>query len=132
MQETQEFTLPLSGKKVMIRGYMTGFIDMEIRKVEAEANKTSFDVDPEQVKAAQATGQDPTPAVHFENNPAAKIEADKKRIELMVSAIDGNTGDILNQALSLPKQDVNFILEKIAEVEGDSKVEGSDPKAPNS
>lgn len=131
MQETEEFTLPTSGKKAIIRGYMTGFIDMEIRKVEALANKTSFDVDPEQVKAAQQSGEDPTPTVHFESNPAAKIEADKKRIELMVSAIDGTTGDILNQVLQLPKQDVDFILSRIAKVEGDSKVEGSDPKAPN-
>lgn len=132
MNEIETFTLPVTGKTVLIRGYMTGYIDQEIKRIEALANKTSFEVSPEQVAQSQATGQDPTPTVHMESNPGAKIDADNKRIELMVSAIDGNTGDILDQVMNLPKGDVDFIKEKIATIEGTDKVKAADPKAPTS
>lgn len=130
MQESKEIKLPITGKTVIIRGYMTGYIDQEIQGIVAGAKKQSFNVTPEQIKESEVTGKDPVPAVSFEVDPTVNLKVTNKRIELMVTAIDGNTGDILNQVLSLPKQDVNFILEEIAKVEGDSKVEGSDPKAP--
>jgi hypothetical protein len=131
MQESIELTLPITNKPVIIRGYMTGYIDQQIETVTAGARKQSFTVTPEQAKEAIANNSDPTPSMTFEIDPAAQILATNKKLELMVTALDGNTGDILNRVLELPKQDVKFILDEIAKVEGESKVEGSDPKAPN-
>lgn len=131
MNETVDFKLPVSGKDVLLRGYMTGFIDQEIERARGAASKTVYDIDASAINAAKASGEDPTPSVHVESDPAeAAIRANNKRVELMVTALEGQTGDILDRVLALPKQDVKFILEKIAEVEGESKVEATDPKAP--
>lgn len=132
MNETLDFQLPTSGKAVLLRGYMTGFIDQEIQRARGAASKTVYDIDSAAINASKLSGEDPVPSVHVESDPSeAVIRANNKRLELMVTALDGDTGDILNRVLGLPKQDVGFILEKVAEIEGESKVEAADPKAPS-
>lgn len=133
MNETETFTLPVTRKEVILRGYMTGFIDQEIQRAAGGANKTSYDIDAAQVTAARTSGIDPTPNVHIESDPgAAQIAADNKRLELMVTALDGSTGDILNRVLNLPVQDVKFILAEVRKLEDASKVQEPDPKEPTS
>jgi hypothetical protein len=132
MQETQELTTPLSGKKVLIRGYVTGLIDSEVQKILAGANKTKFEApvdnisDPENI---DANSFPPGTKVTLESDPTTQIVADTKLLELMVLAVDGNNGDVFNQLMALPKADVDFVKAAVKKLQSAGQL--SDPKETN-
>ena len=132
MEETKTFKLPVSGKTVMVKGYMTGYIDQEIQRIVLGANKAHLEREVDSDKAGdEMKAMQGQMKMVMDIDPTVKLDADKKLIELMVLAIDGNTGDIVTQVLNLPKQDVDFIKAQLKGLEDASKVQGSDPKAPN-
>jgi hypothetical protein len=133
MEETKTFKLPITGKTVTVKGYMTGFIDQEIQRILLSANKSHFEkeVDPN-APDGEKSAMSGSMKIVMDTDPTVQLDADKKMIELMVLSVDGVAGDIVNQVLNLPKQDVDFIKTQLKGVEDASKVQGSDPKAPNS
>lgn len=129
MNETEKLTLPISGKIVEIKGYLTGFIDQEIRKVLASANTARYEAGGEGLSGA--TGDKlPEGKMIMETNPGVQIDADNKRIELMVNTVAGEADNIVKRVLELPAGDVKAILDKIKTIEAASKVEATDPKVP--
>lgn len=132
MEETKTLKLPISGKAVVVKGYMTGFIDQEIQRILLSANKSHFEkeVDPSTMQEGAQLGAGPVKMV-MDTDPTVQLDADRKMIELMVISVDGVAGDIVNQVLSLPKPDVDFIKTELKSIGSASKVEGSDPKAPS-
>lgn len=122
MNETETLTLPVTHKQVVIRGYMTGYMDQEIQKIMLAANKSHFekDIDPN-VTDAQQQGLGSMKMI-MDTDPTVKIDADNKRLQLMVISVDGQQGDILNLVLSLPKTDVDYILSQLQAIEDASKV----------
>ncbi len=131
MEETKTLKLPVTGKTVLVKGYMTGFIDQEIQRITLSANKSHFEteVDPNAASGEKNAMSGPMKMV-MDTDPTVQLDADKKMIELMVLNIDGVAGDIVNQVLSLPKTDVDYIKTQLKDIQTDGKVEGSDPKAP--
>ena len=129
MQETEELTLPTTGKKVVVRGYMTGYMDQEIQKILLSANKSHFEkeIDPSTPDSAQQTAG--SMKMVMDTDPTVKIDADNKRVELMVVSVDGNTSNVLNLILSLPKADVDYVMAKLQEIEAASKVGDEEKKA---
>ena|SRR5260221_12709247 len=123
MEETKSFKLPVTGKTVMVKGYMTGYIDQEIQRILLSANKSHFEkeVDPSAPDGEQKAMSGPMKVV-MDTDPTVQLDADKKMIELMVLSVDGVAGDIVNQVLNLPKQDVDFIKTQLKGVEDASKV----------
>ena len=131
MEETKSFKLPISGKAIVVKGYMTGLIDQEIQRILLSANKSHFEkeIDPSAAQDSAQLGSGPMKVV-MDTDPTVQLDADRKMIELMVISVDGVGGDIVNQVLNLPKVDVDFIKTQLKGIENASKVEGSDPKAP--
>jgi len=128
MQEIETLALPTSGKQVTIRGYVTGFIDQEVRKISLSANKARYEVD-----ASSLEGQNPgemprTGKMVMETDPTAQINADNKLLELMVLSVDGNNSDVLNQLLALPTQDVKFVMSRVKALQAASEVSDSEKK----
>jgi hypothetical protein len=123
VEETKSFNLPVTGKTVMVKGYMTGYIDQEIQRIRLSANKSHFEkeIDPNAPESEQKAMSGPMKVV-MDTDPTVQLDADKKMIELMVLSVDGVAGDIVNQVLNLPKQDVDFIKTQLKGVEDASKV----------
>jgi hypothetical protein len=133
MNETETYKLPISGKDIIIRGYVTGAIDREVRKLAAAANKMSFSVDASKIDGVDQIDTNAFPPgtmANFDIDPTAQISADDKLVELRVSALDGSTADVFNRLMQLPKEDVEFVTDKIKALQAVSQVAGADPKAP--
>lgn len=131
MEETKTFKLPVSGKSVVVKGYMTGLIDQEIQRILLSANKSHFEkeVDPSTMQDGAQLNAGPVKLV-MDTDPTVRLDADRKMLELMVLSVDGNASDIVTQVLNLPKVDVDFLKTQLKGIEDASKVQGSDPKAP--
>lgn len=125
MQETKTITLPVSKKQVVLKGYMTGRIEQEIKKVMLSGFKFEGSADNlgEEMQAA---------ANNISTDLSVQVDADNKKLELMVVSVAGATDDLLNKVLDLPSQDTQYIIDQITEIEQESKVASSDPKAPTS
>lgn len=136
MNETETFTLPVSKKQVIVRGFVTGQIAMEIKKILAGASKTKFEVpvdgmSDEQIDNLSASNFPAGTKLALEQDPTTQTIADEKLLELMVTALDGSTADVYNRLMNLPAGDVEFTLTQIKTIQQASNVEGSDPKAPS-
>lgn len=137
MPDTMPLVLPASKKPVVVKSFVTGQIDSEVRQLSAPANKTSFEMDASLISDSDVgnlTGNafPPGTKVKLDQDPAAQMKADDKLLELMVVSLDGNAADIMTRVMNLPVQDVNFLREKVNTIYKGDKVEGSDPKAPSS
>lgn len=134
MQETEKINLPVSGGEVLIRGYVTGLIDQEYRKVLAGSNKARYEVDTDNIDTAQ-TDQDELPKggkMVMETDPTAQIKADNKLLELMVLAVNGENGDVLNKLLALPAQDVQVVADRVKAIKAAGEVGTDEKKETNS
>jgi hypothetical protein len=133
MQETKQLTLPVSGKTVVVRGYVTGRIDEEIKLIKASANKSRFEkeIDANMVNTDD-TSVMPEGAMKMimDIDPSVQIKADRRLLELMVVSVDENTTDVINAVLDLPIDDVEYIRKEIKAIDTASQVVGSGPKVP--
>ena len=102
-QETVELKLPISGKTVTLRGFITGRIDQEIQNV--FLNDTDIEADS---KGGQA----------MKMKASLTQLANNKAIELIVLSIDGNTENVLDQVLDLHSVDYKAVVAKVNEVSG--------------
>jgi hypothetical protein len=131
MQETETLTLPVSNKAVVLRGYITGGIDSEVQRIRAGANKMHYEME---IDPSTPTNPDGTPVMPKNNkavmdiDPTINIEADNKLLELMLVSVDGQTTDLLNLVMLLPKQDVNFIKSKLDDMQAASQVGDGEKK----
>ena len=128
MQETETLALPISGKQTTIKGYVTGFIDQEVRKISLSANKARYEVDAASLEGQNTSELPKNAKVVMETDPTAQIKADNKLLELMVLSVDGNNSDILNQLLALPTQDVKFVMSRVKALQAASEVSDSEKK----
>lgn len=108
IQEQIELTTPVLGAKVVIRGYVTGFISQEIEKIIAGSMVSSTEYDEEgkpleQSRKSQVTG-------------AQLIEARNRTIELMVLSVNGHTEDTLQSVLDLPEADWKYVRDQVDKV----------------
>ena len=135
MKDQETLTLPLSGKEVIIKGYVSGLIDQEVQEILATANKTHYEVDASQVDVSDPTNNEVPQGtkVVVDSDPTAPLRADQKLLELMLLAVDGNTGGgLYDSLLALPKADVDFVMAKVKELQNAGEVKSSDPKVPTS
>jgi hypothetical protein len=134
MKDQETLTLPVSGKPVIIKGYVSGLIDQQVQEILATANKTHYEVDASKVDINDTTNNAPEGTkVVVDSDPTAPLRADQKLLELMLVAVDGNNGAGLYEALlALPKADVDFVMAKVKELQNASEVKASDPKVPTS
>lgn len=133
MNESETFTLPVSGKTVIVRGYVTGAISREVNNIAANANKMSFSVDASQIDGIDqldTTKFPPGTMANFDMDPTAQAKADDKLVELMVSALDGDTSNVYDRLMELPEGDVTFVTNKVKAIQAASQVASTDPKAP--
>ncbi len=93
---TQEFTLPLSGLKVVMRDWITG-ADSEYIQA---AIHGGMKVKPDVIKGGATTGDFDLGAIFNQLHPS---------IEKYVVSIDGKTENIVEQALQLPEEDYDFL-----------------------
>src|SRR6266566_2765251 len=128
MQETETLALPVSSKQVVIRGYVTGFIDQEVRSVLMSANKARYEVDSNGLDTQNPGEMPRNGKMVMETDPTAQIKADNKLLELMVLSVDGNNSDVLNQLLALPTQDVKFVMSRVKALQAASEVSDSEKK----
>ena len=128
MQETETLALPVSGKQAVIRGYVTGFIDQEVRKISLGANKARYEVDASSLDTQNASELPKSGKMVMETDPTAQIKADNKLLELMVLSVDGNNSDVLNQLLSLPARDVKFVMDRVKALQAASEVSDAEKK----
>src|SRR6266487_2193591 len=128
MQEIETLALPTSGKQVTIRGYVTGFIDQEVRKISLSANKARYEVDAAGLEGQNANELPKNGKMVMETDPTAQINADNKLLELMVLSVDDNNSDVLNQLLALPTQDVKFVMSRVKALQAASEVSDSEKK----
>jgi hypothetical protein len=131
MQDQQTLTLPVSGKTVIIKGYVTGLIDQEVQNILASANSTTYEA------PIDASGQSDFSEIPQGSKAiiaidgTAQLRADQKLLELMLVAVDGDNGaNIIDKLLALPKTDVDFVKTKVKELQTAGEVKASDPKAP--
>lgn len=99
LQERIEVTTPVLGKKVVLRGYITGRIKQEIQGVMLSSVK--------EVSAEQATKFDGT----------AALAATNKALELIVLSVDGKSERVLDAVLDLPEQDFDYIKAEVDKVQ---------------
>jgi|SRR5665213_406288 len=130
MEDNKTLTLPLTGKSVVIKAYMSGFDDQEIQTILAAANKTTYETEVNPTGDNNVKINPGATKVIMAVDPTVKFRADQKTLELMVLSVDGVTTDVVNAVLALPKQDVDYIKEQIKGVENTSKVVANDPKVP--
>lgn len=98
LQETIEVTTPALGKKVVLRGYITGRMKQSIQNVllsstqVTEEGKTTFD-------------------------GSVTLAAGNKALELIVLSVDGKTEGVLDMILDLPEQDFDFVKGEVDKVQ---------------
>lgn len=103
---TKEFTTK-NGVKVVYKSYSTGREYNEIQDIYVSGMKFNM------------LGND----MRMEGfNPSVDIDADKKRIELLVVSVDNTSDDLVNKILDLPHEDYEEIIEVIGEISGKKKV----------
>lgn len=129
MQDTKELKTP-NGHTVLVRGFVTGLIDQEVKKIELGAYKSHFE---SKMGSSDITSLDPNTIpddskVVMETNPSVQIDADNKLLELMVLAVDGDTGDVLNKLLGLPAQDTQFVTDEVKALRSTAKVGAEEKK----
>lgn len=102
LKETVEFTLPVTKKKVVVRGYATGRIKQAISAVYLSG--TTLETKAGQVDSSSSI------------NGMVGQEATNKAFELMVLSVDGNSDNVLDAILDLPEEDYDAVKEKVDEV----------------
>lgn len=98
LREQIELTTPLTGKKVVIRGYITGRIKQEIQNV----------------YLSTATFDDKGKA---QLNGSTVNTATNKALELIVLSVDGKTDGVLDAVLDLPEQDFDYVKGEVDKIQ---------------
>lgn len=119
MQDEKEFTLPVSSKKVVLRGYVTGRIDAEVQAILSESIDIQSNID-EDSKTSGGT-------VRF--SATGQRKATQKAMELMLVSLDGDSTNVYERVLDLPVGDTDFITEKVNAITEASKVSDSKKKS---
>lgn len=102
LKEQVEVTTPITKKKIVLRGYITGRIKQEIEAI--FLNSTSM-----------VAGQEDTPEMTF--NGGVALQATNKAIELIVLSVDGSSDNVLDLVLDLPEQDFEFIKGEVNKIQ---------------
>lgn len=133
MEEQKTLTLPVSQKTVVIKGYVSGLIDQEVKRVAMAANKAHFEVDAKDLN----TGADGKPDTDqlpengkmiMETDPTATLKADEKLLELMVISVDGVTEGAKAALMELPATDSNFVMAEIKKLQAAGEVSDAEKK----
>lgn len=101
LQETVEITTPVSGKKVILRGYATGRVRQEVQRVYLKGTKMDASMSDAQ------SGKVTDGPVSFD--PSVDIDATYKALELMVLSVDGTTDNVLDRILDMHEDDFVFV-----------------------
>lgn len=115
MQETIELKLPVSGKTVKLRGYITGRIEQAIENVYLQDSKVSTEAEHDISKGQRRSRAEKIKQVSTMDATVGQ-KATNKAIELVVLEIDGNSEKIVDQVLDLPKPDYQAIVDKVNEI----------------
>lgn len=133
MEEQKTLTLPVSGKTVVIKGYVSGLIDEEVKKVSMGANKARFEVETQDLKPG-TDGKPDTDELPesgkmvMETDPTASLKADNKLLELMVISVDGQTEGALGALKALPVADTNFVMAEVKKLKAAGEVSNEEKK----
>lgn len=121
IQEQVEFVLPLTGKPVVMHGYMTGRARQAVTAAYID-NTPQLPATSNQ-KEARALATKTLQSSH--NRGQILNAAINAAIDVLVLSLDGSTEDVLARVLELPATDYDFLETKVKEVR-DAKL---DPKA---
>lgn len=124
MQEQVEIKLPVTGKTVVLRGYITGRIEQAIQNVYLENSKIGTEAEIDTAGSQDRKRPDKVKQTTTMDATVGQL-AGNKAIELIVISIDGNTDNIVDQVLDLPKQDYQAVVDKVEEI-SNPKVDGSE------
>lgn len=125
MQETVEIKLPVSGKVVVLRGYITGRIEQAIESVYLEDSKINTEAEHDLSKG-QRHGK--AEKVKQTTSMDAKVgqKAQNKALELIVISVDGEKENVVDLVLDLPTKDYRAVVDKVNEItEPDPKGESA-------
>lgn len=106
LQEQIELTTPVTGKKVVIRGYASGRIKQAISAIYLRGSSIET--------TATKDGEEQSKQV---TNAIVGQEATNKAIELMVISVDGLTDNILDRILDLQEDDFDFVIAEVDKVQ---------------
>lgn len=98
LQEQIEIATPVLGKKVVLRGYITGRIKQTIQSV--------------LLSSTQVTDEGKTT---FDGSVA--VAAGNKALELIVLSVDGSTDNVLDAVLDLPEEDFDFVKAEVDKIQ---------------
>jgi hypothetical protein len=102
LQERVELTTPVTGTKVVLRGYITGRIKQEV--TDLLLSDAEFTTDAEGKSSP----------VRFTNSSITK--ANNRAIELIVLEV-GERSDVLDAVLDLPEADYEAVKAKVDEIQ---------------
>ncbi len=125
MNEEQTFTLPKSQKEVVIKGYVSGAIDAEVQTIIQEGFSMESDIDLS--KGETAAVRPGKGKIKF--SPSSTSRANRRALELMLISLDGNTENVYKRFMELPKEDVDFVTNKIDELTTNSQVSPAQKKS---
>ena len=128
MQDTETLTLPVSQKPAVIKGYVSGLVDQEVKKVSMGANKARYEVDGKQIDAKNPDQLPEGGKMVMETDPTASMQADNKLLELMLVSVDGVTEGALSALLALPAADANFVMGKVKALQAAGEVSDTEKK----
>ena len=99
MDNNKEVTTPISGRKIVLKEFITGRdmrtlreIYLKVGKIDLAGNNVS-DIDPAMVN-----------------------EAESKALELVVMSVDGKTEGIIDTILDMPSQDYDFLVQAVNDI----------------
>jgi hypothetical protein len=125
MQDQIELTLPVTKKKVVVRGYVSGAIDAEIQAIVQDGYGLESDID----ISAKAKDDDRLKGSKMKFNPGSIAKAGQRALELMLISLDGDTNDVYKRVMDLPVGDTEFLQKEIDKITEDSKVKPAEKKS---
>lgn len=125
MQDQIELTLPVTKKKVVVRGYVSGAIDAEIQNIVQDGYGLESDID----ISAKAKDDDRLKGSKMKFNPSSIAKAGQRALELMLISLDGDPNDVYKRVMDLPVGDTEFLQKEIDKITENSKVKPAEKKS---
>lgn len=131
MQDTITFKTPMTGKEVVIKGYLSGGDDEAIQRLIQAGYNYQVEIDTSQPEDGpqQPTGSAKPSNMTAKIDANARLDSERKAIELLVISVDGKTENVLEAVMALPAGDTAFVKQKINEMTDNSKVTETQKKA---
>ena len=109
-RETVTITTPVGNHEVVLKAYLTGKEDREIRRVFSD--NMTLKVKP----GSKNLGESDMKA-------SLTMEAQEKALSILIVSVNGKTDSTVDAVLDMHKDDTDFVIEKVDEITSDTDEE---------